>query len=99
MPDLGQTFLPILSRFDFRSVLDILLVAFIFYLLLLLLKGTVAMTLFFPNSPLHDGAAIIRNGRIVAASCVLPLSEEIPRHAGLGTRHRAGVGVTEKSDA
>lgn len=219
MPDLGQTFLPILARFDLRSLLDVLLVAFIFYLLLLLLKGTVAMTLlrgiailvaftfvlgnalqltvlswllrasftallvaipiifqpelrralerigrtsfreavglapaeglldvlaracrrlaerrygalivmeretgleeyvdtgirvdgatsaellmsiFFPNSPLHDGAAILRNGRIVAASCVLPLSEEIPRHSGMGTRHRAAVGVTEKSDA
>lgn len=219
MPDLGQTFLPILSRFDFRALLDILLVAFIFYMLLLLLKDTVAMTLmrgiailvaftfvlgnalqltvlswllrasftallvaipiifqpelrralerigrtslreavgvapadglldtlaracrrlserrygaliileretglqeyvdtgirvdgstssellmtiFFPNSPLHDGATVIRDGRIVAASCVLPLSEEIPRHTGLGTRHRAAVGVTEKSDA
>lgn len=219
MPDLGQTFLPVLSRFDLRSLVDILLVAFIFYLLLLLLKNTVAMTLlrgiailvtftlilgnvlqltvlnwlvrasltallvaipiifqpelrralerigrtglreavgvapvegllealaracrrladrrygalivleretglqeyidtgirvdgatsaellmtiFFPNSPLHDGAAILRNGRIIAASCVLPLSEEIPRHAGVGTRHRAAVGVTEKSDA
>lgn len=219
MPDLGQTFLPILARFDLRSLVDILLVALVFYLLLLLLQGTVAMTLlrgiailvaftfilgnvlqltvlswlvrasftallvaipiifqpelrralerigrtslreamgvspaeglldilpracrrladrrygalivieretglqeyvdtgirvdgatspellmsiFFPNSPLHDGAAILRNGRIVAASCVLPLSEEIPRHSGLGTRHRAAVGVTEKSDA
>src|SRR3972149_2998033 len=45
MPDWGQTFLSILARFDLRSLLDILLVAFIFYLLLLLLQGTVAMTL------------------------------------------------------
>lgn len=219
MPDFGQTFVPIIARFDLRSLLDILLVALIFYLLLLLLKGTVAMTLlrgiailvaftfilgnvlqltvlswllrasftallvavpiifqpelrralerigrtslrdavgvsgtdgtndilaracrrlserrygallvleretglqeyvdtgirldgttsaellmsvFFPNSPLHDGAVILRDGRVTAAGCVLPLSEEIPRHSGLGTRHRAAIGVTEKSDA
>jgi len=54
--------------------------------------------LFFKNSPLHDGAMIIRAGRIYAAGCYLPLSEkEIARE--LGTRHRAGLGMSEVSDA
>lgn len=54
--------------------------------------------IFFPNSPLHDGAAILRGNRVVAASCTLPLSENrLP--AEMGTRHRAGLGVTEDSDA
>lgn len=54
--------------------------------------------IFFPNSPLHDGAAIIRADRIAAAACTLPLSEtRLPEE--LGTRHRAAVGVTERSDA
>ena len=55
--------------------------------------------LFYEGSPLHDGAVIIRGDRIHAASCVLPLTEKknIGRH--LGTRHRAGLGVSEVSDA
>jgi diadenylate cyclase len=219
MPELMQASWAILSRFDLRSLLDILLVALIFYLLIILLKGTVAMTLlrgiailvfftlilsnllhltvlgwllrtsltamlvaipiifqpelrralerigrtslreavgvptvqslidilsrscrrlaerkygalivleretglqeyvdtgirldatastellvsiFFPNSPLHDGAVIIRGNRILAASCVLPLSEHNPSYPSLGTRHRAAIGITERSDA
>jgi diadenylate cyclase len=56
-------------------------------------------TLFFPNTPLHDGALMIRSDRVVAAACLLPLSEEfLPEHH-LGTRHRAAVGITEQSDA
>lgn len=57
------------------------------------------MTLFFPNSPLHDGATIIRGDRIVAAACLLPLTESIMADKHLGTRHRAGVGITERTDA
>lgn len=54
--------------------------------------------IFFPKSPLHDGAIIIRNNRICAASCILPLTQNaISRE--LGTRHRAGVGISEHSDA
>ena len=54
---------------------------------------------FFKNSPLHDGAMIIRDGRVAAAGCVLPLSESHRLSADLGTRHRAGVGMSEASDA
>jgi diadenylate cyclase len=57
------------------------------------------LTLFYPKSALHDGAAIIRGDRIVAASCVLPLSTTSLEDRNLGTRHRAALGVTESSDA
>ncbi len=57
------------------------------------------MTIFFPNSPLHDGATIIRGDRVVAAACLLPLTETILSDKHLGTRHRAGVGITERTDA
>ena len=55
--------------------------------------------IFFTNAALHDGAMIIRDGRIAAAGCVLPLSDSDRLHADLGTRHRAGVGMSEASDA
>jgi uncharacterized protein (TIGR00159 family) len=57
------------------------------------------ITLFDPLTPLHDGAVVIRGDRIAYASCVLPLSKssEIPRK--YGTRHRAGLGISEESDA
>ena len=55
--------------------------------------------LFFKNSPLHDGAVIIRNGRVAAAGCVLPLSENTHLSSDIGTRHRAGIGMSEASDA
>ena len=55
--------------------------------------------LFFKNSPLHDGAVIIRQGRVAAAGCVLPLSENTHLSSDLGTRHRAGIGMSEASDA
>ena len=55
--------------------------------------------IFFHNAALHDGAMIIRDGRIAAAGCVLPLSESDRLSADLGTRHRAGVGMSENSDA
>lgn len=55
-------------------------------------------SVFYPNSPLHDGALIVRDDRIVAAGVTLPLSENtLPGE--LGTRHRAGLGITERTDA
>ena len=54
---------------------------------------------FVEKTPLHDGAAIIRQGRVAAAACWLPLAEASVLAHDLGTRHRAGVGVTEQSDA
>ncbi len=54
---------------------------------------------FIPNTPLHDGAVIIRNGRILAAGCYLPLSSNPAIARALGTRHRAAIGVTEETDA
>ncbi len=55
--------------------------------------------IFFPKAALHDGAMIIRDGMVAAAGCVLPLSESHRLSADLGTRHRAGVGMSEASDA
>ena len=54
---------------------------------------------FFPKAALHDGAMIFRDGRVAAAGCVLPLSDSNRLSADLGTRHRAGVGMSEVSDA
>jgi diadenylate cyclase len=56
------------------------------------------MTIFFPNSPLHDSAVVVHGNRVVAAGCVLPLSENV-LDSQLGTRHRAAVGITEITDA
>ncbi len=63
-------------------------------------KAETLTTIFFPNSPLHDGATIIREGKIAAARCVLPLSmdKELDKE-NIGTRHRAACGITEESDA
>ena len=55
--------------------------------------------IFFNNAPLHDGAVIIRDGRILAAGCFLPLSTQEDISKELGTRHRAGLGISEVSDA
>ncbi len=57
------------------------------------------INIFYPNSPLHDGAVVLRNDRIVAASVVLPLTDNISATGQLGTRHRAAIGVSEVSDA
>ena len=54
--------------------------------------------IFVPNTPLHDGAVVIRNDTIYKASCVLPLSSNKDLSSELGTRHRAGLGITEQSD-
>jgi len=56
-------------------------------------------TIFIPGSPLHDGAVIIRESRIIAAGCVLPLAETLPGVGRMGTRHRAALGLTMQSDA
>lgn len=65
--------------------------------------GTVSaellVNIFFPRSPLHDGAVIIQGNQIVAAGCYLPLTEDPGLSKELGTRHRAGIGITEHSDA
>lgn len=57
------------------------------------------INIFFPNSPLHDAAVIIQGNRVLAASVVLPLTDNISASSALGTRHRAAIGVTEESDA
>ena len=64
-------------------------------------KASVSMinNIFFPKSPLHDGAMIIIDGRIIAAGCILPLSQREDISNQLGTRHRAAIGMTENSDA
>jgi diadenylate cyclase len=63
------------------------------------LSTDLLLTVFFKNSALHDGAIILREDRVVAAGCVLPLSENTGRIRNLGTRHRAALGVTEGTDA
>lgn len=55
--------------------------------------------IFYKGSPLHDGAAIIRNDKVYAAGCVLPLTGRLDLNKELGTRHRAAIGITENSDA
>ena len=55
--------------------------------------------IFYPKAPLHDGAVIVRGGRVAAAGCVMPLSDNPHLPGDLGTRHRAGVGTSEVSDA
>lgn len=56
-------------------------------------------SIFFKNSPLHDGAIVVNNNMITAARCVLPVTENENFPAALGMRHRAAVGITEHSDA
>jgi len=54
-------------------------------------------SVFFPNSPLHDGAMIVRGHKIQAAGCFLPLTQKTSYPKEFGTRHRAGIGITEVS--
>jgi len=56
-------------------------------------------SIFFPHTPLHDGGVIIQGNRIMAASCVFPLSQRVELHKSLGTRHRAAVGLSDETDA
>lgn len=64
-------------------------------------KVSVSMVnnIFYPKSPLHDGAVIVRDGRIYAAACILPLTSNTEISSKLGTRHRAAIGMSENSDA
>ena len=55
--------------------------------------------IFFPNTPLHDGAMIVRENKIAAAGCILPLVQNDNLNSSLGTRHRAAIGISEISDA
>ena len=55
--------------------------------------------IFFVKAPMHDGAAIVRNGRLLGAGCMLPLSRNVNLSRDLGMRHRAGIGMSENSDA
>ncbi|WP_051555589.1 diadenylate cyclase CdaA [Anaerovibrio lipolyticus] len=57
------------------------------------------MNVFIPNTPLHDGAAVVRGKRLVAAGCYLPLTENRSLSSELGTRHRAAIGLSEQCDA
>ena len=59
------------------------------------ISSAVIESCFFPKTPLHDGAMIIQNDKILAAGCFLPLSQEVDLPKELGTRHRAGIGITE----
>jgi len=56
-------------------------------------------TIFFPDTPLHDGAVIVQGETLAAAGCILPLIAGVPLDASLGTRHRAALGITEETDA
>lgn len=62
-------------------------------------SGELISNIFFNKAPLHDGAVILRDGKIYAAGCILPLTENQQISHELGTRHRAGVGMSENSDA
>ncbi len=57
------------------------------------------LTIFYPNTPLHDGAVVLRGNRVLAAACLLPLSENPTLSKTLGTRHRAAIGIAEQTDA
>ena len=64
-----------------------------------LVSSQLLINIFEHNTPLHDGAIVIRGDRIVAATCYLPLSDNMALNKNLGTRHRAGVGISEVSDS
>lgn len=59
----------------------------------------VLLSIFHPTSPIHDGAVVIKGNRIVAAGCFLPITTESDISRSLGTRHRAGIGLSEETDA
>ena len=62
-------------------------------------SGELLKNIFFVKAPMHDGAVIVRNGRVMAAGCMLPLSKNVNLSRDLGMRHRAGIGMSENSDA
>ncbi|MBN1485961.1 MAG: diadenylate cyclase CdaA [Chloroflexia bacterium] len=63
------------------------------------LSSELLLNLFYPKSPLHDGAVLVRKARILAAGCVLPLSEDVLDSYQYGMRHRAAIGISEQTDA
>lgn len=63
------------------------------------ISSSLLINIFIPNTPLHDGAVIVKGDRVKAAACFLPLSDSNNISKELGTRHRAGIGVTERSDS
>lgn len=63
------------------------------------LSAEMIISIFTPQTPLHDGALVVRGNRIVAAGCILPLTEDPRLSRDLGTRHRAAIGLTEETDA
>jgi diadenylate cyclase len=63
------------------------------------LSQELLLNVFFPHAPLHEGAPIGRGERLVAAACLLPLTEAAPTAGHLGTRHRAAIGISERTDA
>jgi diadenylate cyclase len=63
------------------------------------LSPELIVTIFYPKTPLHDGGLILHNDRILAAACIFPLSQREDLDRNLGLRHRAGLGITEESDA
>ena len=63
------------------------------------LSRELAVTIFFPKTPLHDGGVIVRDDRIVSGACVFPVSQRVDLDRTLGTRHRAALGLSEESDA
>jgi diadenylate cyclase len=63
-----------------------------------LVSSAILQNIFIPNTPLHDGAVVIRENRIVASACLLPLTENTNLSRQLGTRHRAAIGISENSD-
>ncbi len=69
------------------------------YLLDAEVSGILLKQLFYKDTPLHDGAVVIRGKRIIAASCILPLTTQTDLPPEYGTRHRAGIGLSEQSDA
>jgi diadenylate cyclase len=64
-----------------------------------ILSSEFLINIFIPNTPLHDGAVIVRGDRVLAAGCFLPLTDSQDLSTELGTRHRAAIGITENSDA
>ena len=63
------------------------------------MSADLLVALFLPVSPLHDGAVVVRDGRVASAGCILPLAQRDNLPEGIGTRHRAAVGITEETDA
>jgi diadenylate cyclase len=63
------------------------------------LSADLVATIFSPYSPLHDGAVVVRGDQIIAAGCILPLTQQVMPSKALGTRHRAALGLSEETDA